>query len=378
MLRGPRFASLALVLPALAAASSTPPITVELRDYATLPITGTMDGTGQTDGMLARVNSLREEPGGAKPLFRERLERSALHPRQENENVHDLSRLQRTNGHSGLFHKLSLRDRLRQRPRQPAVLDPDYRRNGRFYTIHIEDPAVEGTARPDNAHIPAFDVRGYDDDRLPSTHRATFNAKPCSSSGPTRIRRTRHSKGPRESCCACGSTRGSILLGDLVFNPTARPGEPEWRVLYIGSGDSGSGESRTSRSAPTLSGSIHSSARFCGSFPISDSDTASSAVSQNGRYRIPNDNPFVSTPGARERSGRTDFAIPIVCTGPSMPTNPGEQPSRRRLDWIAHLGDGEHRPQRRQLRILAARRQPGSSNAAIRPVRCPPTTASPY
>src|SRR5687767_10994792 len=31
-------------------------------------------------------------------------------------------------------------------------------------------------------------------------------------------------------------------LGDMIFNPTARPGDPDWRVLYIEVGDGGSGE----------------------------------------------------------------------------------------------------------------------------------------
>jgi hypothetical protein len=84
----------------------------------------------------------------------------------------------------------------------------------------------------------------------------------------------------------------------MVFNPTARAGDPEWRVLYIGSGDSGAGESRTAiRTNPqrldTLVGKV---LRI---IPDLGQHTASSAVSQNGRYRIPNDNPFVSTPGAR-------------------------------------------------------------------------------
>src|SRR5215467_6269324 len=69
MFRGLGFTGLALVLPALIGAASSPLVTVELKDYATLPVTGTMDGTGQIDGLLARVNSLREEPGGADRLF---------------------------------------------------------------------------------------------------------------------------------------------------------------------------------------------------------------------------------------------------------------------------------------------------------------------
>jgi hypothetical protein len=36
-------------------------------------------------------------------------------------------------------------------------------------------------------------------------------------------------------------------LGEMTFNPAARPGDPDWRVMYIGVGDAGSGEQRDSR-----------------------------------------------------------------------------------------------------------------------------------
>ena len=51
------------------AADCAATLTLELKDFATLPITGKLDGAGQVDGMLARVNSIREEPGGAGRLF---------------------------------------------------------------------------------------------------------------------------------------------------------------------------------------------------------------------------------------------------------------------------------------------------------------------
>ena len=34
-------------------------------------------------------------------------------------------------------------------------------------------------------------------------------------------------------------------MGDLTFNPVARPGDPDWRVMYIAAGDGGSGEQKT-------------------------------------------------------------------------------------------------------------------------------------
>ena len=64
--------AIVLVAASVAVVASPPesaPLTLELRDFATLPITGILDGAGQVDGMLARVNSIREEPGGADRLF---------------------------------------------------------------------------------------------------------------------------------------------------------------------------------------------------------------------------------------------------------------------------------------------------------------------
>ena len=88
-------------------------------------------------------------------------------------------------------------------------------------------------------------------------------------------------------------------MGDLIFNPTARPGDPEWRVMYISTGDGGSGEQKTNiRSNPqrldTLVGKI---LRI---IPDLKEQADSSTVSENGRYRIPKDNPFASKPGARK------------------------------------------------------------------------------
>ena len=39
--------------------------------------------------------------------------------------------------------------------------DPDYRRNGRFYTIHMEDPAVKASSVPDNSNFPGLKMTDY-------------------------------------------------------------------------------------------------------------------------------------------------------------------------------------------------------------------------
>src|SRR5690348_15094821 len=42
---------------------------LNVQDFAVLPMTGRIDGTGQVDGLLARVNGLTEEPSGAERYF---------------------------------------------------------------------------------------------------------------------------------------------------------------------------------------------------------------------------------------------------------------------------------------------------------------------
>jgi hypothetical protein len=62
---GPTFC-LAIVASGIASAANPPQITLEVKDYASMPITGAVDGKGNNASLLARVNFLREEPGVAK------------------------------------------------------------------------------------------------------------------------------------------------------------------------------------------------------------------------------------------------------------------------------------------------------------------------
>ena len=293
-----RIACLVVALPALwAAADSAPPITLEIKDYATAPITGLLDGKGQTDGMLARINSLREEPFGALRFWVNDL----------NGPLYILDRATKTftkyldfngrDGHSGIFHKFAFETGFAN-GLVSVQFDPEYNRNGRFYTVHIEDPSLAGSNLPDNTNVPGLNVRGYQTTKAITT--------------PGDIQRegvliewtdTKESNGTFE-----GTARELMRvqlntrihpLGDLSFNPTARRGDSEWRVLYIGSGDGGSGESRLAiRMNPQRLDTVVG--KILRIVPDLAEHTSTSTVSENGRYRIPNDNPFVSTPGARK------------------------------------------------------------------------------
>ena len=85
----------------------------------------------------------------------------------------------------------------------------------------------------------------------------------------------------------------------MTFNPIARPGDPDWRVMYLGAGDAQSGEQRDARRLnpqrlDTLVGKI---LRI---IPDLREHPKTSTISENGRYRIPNDNPFATVAGARK------------------------------------------------------------------------------
>ena len=59
---------LIFVLIGMQAGAASAQVTLRVTDYAVMPVTGTMDGPGNS-GSLARVNVLREEPGGTKRFF---------------------------------------------------------------------------------------------------------------------------------------------------------------------------------------------------------------------------------------------------------------------------------------------------------------------
>ncbi|HUP39354.1 MAG TPA: hypothetical protein VM115_04485, partial [Vicinamibacterales bacterium] len=56
-----------LSLTAVAHAQQT--LTLEIKDFASVPITGLPVGKTSNEVLLSRVNAIREEPGGADRLF---------------------------------------------------------------------------------------------------------------------------------------------------------------------------------------------------------------------------------------------------------------------------------------------------------------------
>jgi hypothetical protein len=272
------------------------PLAVEIADYARMPITGLPDGTGNNAGSLARINVMRQEPVPAGRFFVNDLTGPLylLDPRTKAAALYlDFNgRGTRT----GLFDKLTTDAGLAS-----GIIsfefDPDYARNGRFYTIHLEETALPGSLLPDRQAFPGLDVGGYSPTAPVTTPGTVDHDGVLIEWTDTNIANTSFEGRARELLRIPLNSR-IHPLGDMSFNPAARPGDPDWRLMYVACGDGGAGDSRAGfrlngQRLDTFVGKILRIA------PDLDSHVADSSISANRRYRIPRDNPFMSIPGAR-------------------------------------------------------------------------------
>ena len=122
-----------------------------------------MAGEGQVDGLLARVNSIREEPGGTGRLFVTDMNGPIYILDKKTKALTTYLDFNGSGDRPGLFDRL-LHDPGYSSGISQFQFDPDYRRNGKFYTVHMESPALPGSQRPDTAKFPGltFGPFGYE------------------------------------------------------------------------------------------------------------------------------------------------------------------------------------------------------------------------
>ena len=264
---------------------------LELEDYAALPVTA--DNTNDnTRAQLARVNYLRDEPGGRR-FFVNDLNGPLYILDKQTKTFTTYLNFNGAGGRPGLFPKFTF-ERNFATGLTNFIFDPAYAENGTFYTLHMEDPSVAAPAVPKAGVVAGLDLTGYT--TTPAVQTPTVNGQVDREVVLVEWRDRNVSNSTFE-----GTAREVLRvqyplaphpLGEMTFNPVARPGDPEWRVMSLGAGDAQSGEQRDSRRLnpqrlDTLVGKI---LRI---IPDLREHTNASAVSENGRYRIPNDNPFV-------------------------------------------------------------------------------------
>jgi glucose/arabinose dehydrogenase/mono/diheme cytochrome c family protein len=273
-------------------------LALELQDYAALPLTADNTNTN-TRAQLARVNYLRDEPGGRR-FFVNDLNGPLYILDKQTKTFTTYLNFNGRGGRPGLFPKFTFEANFAT-GLTSFIFDPDYAKNGVFYTLHMEDPATDAAAGPKAGVVAGLDLTGYtttvaiptptvggriDREVVLIEWRDSHPSNSTFEGTAREIMRVQHPLAPHP-------------LGEMTFNPVARPGDPDWRVMYLGAGDSQSGEQRDSRRLnpqrlDTLVGKI---LRIV---PDLREHQKTSTISDNGRYRIPNDNPFATLDGTRK------------------------------------------------------------------------------
>ncbi len=268
-----------------------------LQDYASLPIsTSTTSGYPPATNYatsLSRVNFLRSEPTNA-PLSSTRFFVNDL-----NRNFYILNRTSKV--FSVYINFEEVFPKFDNNPGYAGGLvtfafDPEYATNHKFYTVHTEEPGRPGSAAPTNGTLPGFNITGY-----------TLTAAINPPAGPvgreavlvewtdTNINNTTF-EGTARELLRIGFLYVVHPMGDLLFNPLAHTGDPDYRNLYIANGDGGAGESNgvthpIPQRLDALQGKV---LRITPDTNLHTGDI----LSDNGRYRIPSTgtdtNPFVS------------------------------------------------------------------------------------
>jgi len=302
-------------------AQANPPaeLALQIADYAALPITGSPDGTGNNAGSLARVNFLREEPAPTRRFFVNDLNGPLYILNRDTKKLTTYLDLNGRGTRPGLFDKLAIESGLAS-GFISFELDPEYARNGRFYTIHLEDLAAPGALPPDNASVPDLDLGGYAPTPPIQTPGDVSHEAVLIEWTDSNISNAKFEGTARELLRVQLNNR-IHPMGDLTFNPVARRGDPDWRVLYVACGDGGSGDQKTSiRLNPQRLDTVVG--KILRLVPDLAEHTDASTVSENGRYRIPRDNPLVSIPGARHEIWAYGLRNPHRLSWDVDPANP--------------------------------------------------------
>ena len=275
---------------------------VMLEDYATPPLSNATHGGADPAPIdyklqLGRVTSMRTEPAGS-PLASSRVfvdDQSGTIYILDTKTKNFTPYLKFTD----IFPKFAS-DKGNASGIVSITFDPGYAKNGKFYTVHVENPVLPGNATPVNTKVPSLNLTGY-----ATTDRVDPPAGPVHLESvlvewtDTNIRNATFE----------GSARELLRIGfdrnhptdDTTFDPLAKPGSPDYGNLYIGVGDGAQGETPgPSHTIPqqlnTLLGKV---LRITPDLNLRPQDK----LSPNGRYRIPSTgpdpNPFVNVAGAR-------------------------------------------------------------------------------
>jgi hypothetical protein len=276
--------------------------TVLLEDYANPPLSNaTHSGANATaidyKLQLGRITAMRAEPANA-PLASKRI---FVDDQSGTLYILDTASKKFTPyiKFTDVFPKFAS-DRGNASGIVSITFDPAYAKNGKFYTVHTENPELPGANAPANAQMPNLNLTGYT-----TTDRANPPAGPVHLESvlvewtDTNIRNDAF-EGTARELLRVGYDRNHPM-GDTLFDPLAKPGSPDYGNLYIGVGDGAQGETPgPSHTIPQqLNSLLGKILRITPDVNLRPKDM----LGPNGRYRIPSTgpdpNPFVNVAGAR-------------------------------------------------------------------------------
>ena len=293
---------------------------LQLADYVQMPITA--DGADNTRAQLARVNFMRDEPRGQR-FFINDLNGPLYILDKKTKQFATYLNFNGLGGRPGLFQKFTF-ERNFATGLINFIFDPDYLRNGIFYTIHMEDPTTQAPAEPKAGVVPGLDLSGYKTTPAilsPTQPGAVITRESVVIEWTDRNIANTTFEGTARELLRLQLPSPIHPLGEFTFNPVARRGDPDWRVMYIGSGDSGTGEQKDIRRfSPQRLDNLNG--KILRIIPDLREHASTSTVSDNGRYRIPNDNPFVSVEGAQKEIWALGLRNPHRLVWDIDPANP--------------------------------------------------------
>ncbi len=276
--------------------------TVMLEDYANPPLSSaTHSGANSTaidyKGQLGRITALRAEPANA-PLSASRIfvdDQSGTLYILDTKTKNFTPYLKFTD----IFPKFAS-DKGNATGIVSITFDPNYAKNGKFYTVHVENPALPGSATPVNTQLASLNLTGYSTTDAVNPPAGAYHLESVLMEWTDTNIRNATFEGTARELLRVGYDRNHPM-DDTTFNPTAKPGTPDYGNLYIGVGDGAQGETPgPSHTLPQqLNSLLGKVLRITPDITLRPKDM----LSPNGRYRIPSTgpdpNPFVNVAGAR-------------------------------------------------------------------------------
>jgi hypothetical protein len=277
-------------------------MTVLLEDFANPPLSSmTHAGMADTEinfkGQLGRMNSLRSEPANAP------LSASRFFVIDQSNTLYILDKASKKFTpylkFADVFPKFES-DTGNTAGVVSIGFDPGYAKNGKFYTVHIEKPDMDGSATPTNAHLPALDLKGYTTTPAVNPPAGPVHLESVLIEWTDTNIRNATFEGTARELLRVGYDRNHPMA-DLIFNPLVKPGQGDYGNLYVSVGDGAQGE--TPGPGHTLPQQLDN---FMGKILRITPDInlhPKDKLGPNGRYRIPSTgsdpNPFVSIASAR-------------------------------------------------------------------------------